>query len=418
MDSRSSDRSDEPRLLRRQSVDPAGHAVGQHRPHLHRSAVQYGPGRRRAPSYGRGATRRATALGFRAGANRTERLGTRAFDDAFEDYLGFLEPRLEEAHRLLAVTGSLYLHLDYREVHYAKVLLDGIFGRDSFLNEIIWAYDYGGRTKKKWPPKHDNILVYAKDPERYYFDTDEVERIPLHGARAGRSGKGRPGQAAHGHLVAHDRAHERQGAHRLPDAEAGGHRAPDHSGLMPARRHGAGLLRRQRHGGRDGARAGPALRTDRRQPRGAGGHGAALRGTRGRGVRSDSTTRLIATRRERRRLRAEGAAIGRKVCPGPWRWPRARTVARAAGASPHLARLGVADSVPHGRVPKCPSPRRSAWTSPAITWTSRCIRPRTPGASPTRPRATPRWSAARGRSSPRGSCWRRAAATSGRSMRP
>jgi len=116
--------------------------------------------------------------GFQGRRYRTERLATRAFDDAFDDYLGFLEPRLIEAHRLLAATGSLYLHLDYREVHYAKVLLDGIFGREGFLNEIIWAYDYGGRTKKKWPPKHDNILVYAKDPERYYFDTDEVERIP------------------------------------------------------------------------------------------------------------------------------------------------------------------------------------------------------------------------------------------------
>ena len=116
--------------------------------------------------------------GFQGRRYRTERLGTRAFDDAFDDYLGFLEPRLLEAHRLLAPTGSLYLHLDYREVHYVKVLLDGIFGREAFLNEIIWAYDYGGRTRKKWPPKHDNILVYAKDPERYYFDTDEVERIP------------------------------------------------------------------------------------------------------------------------------------------------------------------------------------------------------------------------------------------------
>ena len=79
---------------------------------------------------------------------------------------------------MLTKSGSLYLHLDYREVHYAKVLLDGIFGRDCFLNEIIWAYDYGARTKKKWPAKHDNILVYVRDPERYFFNVEEVERIP------------------------------------------------------------------------------------------------------------------------------------------------------------------------------------------------------------------------------------------------
>ena len=79
---------------------------------------------------------------------------------------------------MLTKSGSLYLHLDYREVHYAKVLLDSIFGRDCFLNEIIWAYDYGARTKKKWPAKHDNILVYVRDPERYFFNVEEVERIP------------------------------------------------------------------------------------------------------------------------------------------------------------------------------------------------------------------------------------------------
>ncbi len=79
---------------------------------------------------------------------------------------------------MLAQTGSLYFHIDYREVHYCKLLLDGIFGRDCFLNEIIWAYDYGGRSHRKWPPKHDNILVYVKDPDRYLFNTDEVDRIP------------------------------------------------------------------------------------------------------------------------------------------------------------------------------------------------------------------------------------------------
>jgi len=124
----------------------------------------------------------ATDVGDRTGfAGRryaTERLGTRTFADVFDDYLTFLEPRLREAHRVLAPHGTLYLHLDYREVHYCKVLLDQIFGRDHFLNELIWAYDYGGRTRRRWPPKHDNILVYVKDPNRYTFDAEAADRIP------------------------------------------------------------------------------------------------------------------------------------------------------------------------------------------------------------------------------------------------
>jgi site-specific DNA-methyltransferase (adenine-specific) len=110
---------------------------------------------------------------------RTTRIASRWFADTFgDDYLAFLEPRLEEAHRLLAPAGSFFLHLDDREVHYAKVVLDGIFGRASFINEIIWAYDYGARTTKRWPAKHDNILFFAKDPKRFHFDTKEVDRIP------------------------------------------------------------------------------------------------------------------------------------------------------------------------------------------------------------------------------------------------
>ncbi len=105
-------------------------------------------------------------------------MGKRSFVDIFDDYLSFLEPRLIEAHRVLAPHGSLYVHLDYREVHYCKVLLDSIFGRGSFLNEIIWAYDYGGRPKDRWPPKHDNILLYAKTPGQHVFNVDDIERIP------------------------------------------------------------------------------------------------------------------------------------------------------------------------------------------------------------------------------------------------
>ena len=100
------------------------------------------------------------------------------YNDAFTDYWAFLEPRLEEAWRLLTANGTLYLHLDYREVHYAKVLLDSLFGRECFLNEIIWAYDFGARTKKKWPSKHDTILVYVKNPRDYVFNAEEVDREP------------------------------------------------------------------------------------------------------------------------------------------------------------------------------------------------------------------------------------------------
>lgn len=101
-----------------------------------------------------------------------------SYDDEFADYWSFLEPRLEQAWRILNETGTLYLHLDYREAHYAKVLLDALFGRECFLNEIIWAYDYGGKAKSRWPAKHDTILVYVKDPNKYYFNNEEVDREP------------------------------------------------------------------------------------------------------------------------------------------------------------------------------------------------------------------------------------------------
>ena len=116
--------------------------------------------------------------GFQGKRYRTVQLGRQSYVDIFDDYLDFLAPRVAEFRRVLKPTGTLYFHIDYREVHYCKILLDSVFGRDSFLNEIIWAYDYGARTTKKWPPKHDNILVFAKDPERYYFDAEAVERIP------------------------------------------------------------------------------------------------------------------------------------------------------------------------------------------------------------------------------------------------
>ena len=119
-----------------------------------------------------------TSLGF--GGKRYDQVvsSVLSYDDEFADYWGFLEPRLREAWRLLSDSGTLYLHLDYRESHYAKVLLDALFGRDCFLNEIIWAYDYGGKAKNRWPAKHDNILVYVKNPKKYYFNSEAVDREP------------------------------------------------------------------------------------------------------------------------------------------------------------------------------------------------------------------------------------------------
>ncbi len=116
--------------------------------------------------------------GFTGKQYKTIELGTRAYSDIFDDYIAFLEPRLTEAYRILAPTGTFYFHIDFREVHYCKVLLDRIFGRECFLNEIIWAYDFGGRSKKKWPTKHDNILVYIKNPKQYTFNLEDIDRIP------------------------------------------------------------------------------------------------------------------------------------------------------------------------------------------------------------------------------------------------
>ncbi|WP_296648524.1 site-specific DNA-methyltransferase [Rhodoluna sp.] len=117
-------------------------------------------------------------VGFKGQQYEIIRETVLSYDDEFADYWSFLEPRLEQAWRILNETGTLYLHLDYREAHYAKVLLDALFGRDCFLNEIIWAYDYGGKAKNKWPSKHDTILVYVKDPKKYFFNNTEVDREP------------------------------------------------------------------------------------------------------------------------------------------------------------------------------------------------------------------------------------------------
>jgi site-specific DNA-methyltransferase (adenine-specific) len=117
-------------------------------------------------------------IGFGGRRYHSELLERSSYRDEFDDYLGFLEPRLREARRLLAESGTLYVHLDYREAHYVKLLLDEIFGRECFLNELIWAYDYGARSRRRWPAKHDTILVYVKDAEGYHFDSEAVDREP------------------------------------------------------------------------------------------------------------------------------------------------------------------------------------------------------------------------------------------------
>jgi site-specific DNA-methyltransferase (adenine-specific) len=136
---------------------------------------------------GRTQTRRSLATvgsadgdrtGFGGRRYTTKLLAESSYRDAFDDYLGFLAPRLEELRRVLDPSGTLYLHLDYREAHYVKLLLDEIFGRECFLNELIWAYDYGAKSRRKWPQKHDTILVYVKDPRGYLFDSEAVDREP------------------------------------------------------------------------------------------------------------------------------------------------------------------------------------------------------------------------------------------------
>ncbi|MEO8289436.1 MAG: site-specific DNA-methyltransferase [Gaiellaceae bacterium] len=141
------------------------------------------------PPFNTGKTQRRRTLevvasedGDRSGFNgrryATRLLEESSYRDSFDDYLAFLEPRLREVRRLLTQTGTLYFHIDYREAHYCKLLLDELFGRECFLNEIVWAYDYGARARRRWPAKHDTILVYVKDAASYYFDSEAVDREP------------------------------------------------------------------------------------------------------------------------------------------------------------------------------------------------------------------------------------------------
>jgi site-specific DNA-methyltransferase (adenine-specific) len=138
----------------------------------------FNTGRTRRHSRTRAVAHPAGQTGFGGRPYASRVVSSMAYDDHHGDYLEFIGPKLEEARRLLAPHGTLYFHIDYREAHYCKVLLDDIFGRECFLNEIIWAYDYGGRSTRRWPSKHDTILVYVKDPTAYHFDSEGVDREP------------------------------------------------------------------------------------------------------------------------------------------------------------------------------------------------------------------------------------------------
>ena len=166
-------------------------------------------------------------VGFGGRRYRARLLRSLAYDDAFADYLEFLEPRLARARELLAPHGTLYFHVDYREAHYCKLLLDELFGRDAFLNELIWSYDYGAKPRRRWPAKHDTILVYVRTPGAHHFDPDAVEREPYMAPGLVGPEKARAWQAADRRVVSHDRADERAREDRLSDAEARGRAQAD-----------------------------------------------------------------------------------------------------------------------------------------------------------------------------------------------
>ena len=175
---------------------------------------------------------------------------------------------------MLADHGTLYFHIDYREAHYCKLLLDEIFGRESFLNEIIWAYDYGAKPRRRWPAKHDTILVYVRSPGAHHYDADAVEREPymapgLVGAREGRPRQATDDVWFHTIVPTNGRRED-----RLPDAEAGGRAAPLRRGVLATRRMVPGSVRRLGHARRGLPRARTAIRADRLQPHRRRGHGA------------------------------------------------------------------------------------------------------------------------------------------------
>jgi len=124
------------------------------------------------------ATRGPGREGFAGRRYRVRALKSSSYADRFDDYCAFLIPRIEAGLRCLTPDGSLFVHLDPHESHHVKVALDALLGRRHFINEIVWAYDYGARTRTRWPAKHDVILWYALDPENYVFRYQDVDRIP------------------------------------------------------------------------------------------------------------------------------------------------------------------------------------------------------------------------------------------------
>jgi site-specific DNA-methyltransferase (adenine-specific) len=145
---------------------------------------------------------------------REQRRRELAYADAHDDYLAFLRPRLEHARRLLAPHGTLYVHLDPRESHYVKVMLDELFGRECFLNEIVWAYDYGGKPRTRWPAKHDTILVYVREAGAHWFDADAVEREPYMApglAGAAKAARGKMPTDTWWHTIVHTTGAEKTG---------------------------------------------------------------------------------------------------------------------------------------------------------------------------------------------------------------
>ena len=220
-------------------------------------------------------------------------LGEQSYDDAFDDYVAFLRPRLEHARRLLAEHGTLYVHLDPREAHYVKVLLDELFGRECFLNEIVWAYDYGARTKRRWPAKHDTILVYVKDPAAYHFDSEAVDREPYMAPglqTAERVARGKAPTDTWWHTIVPTNGREKTGyptqkpegiVRRMVQASSRPGR------LVPGLLRGVGDAR----GGVPAAR--PPVRPGRPQPRGGADHARAPgRHARRTSVRSGRPTRV------------------------------------------------------------------------------------------------------------------------------
>ena len=228
-------------------------------------------------------------VGFKGRSYDTIKGALHRYDDAFSDYWSFLEPRLVEAWRLLADDGTLYLHLDYREVHYAKVMLDAIFGRECFLNEIIWAYDYGARAKYRWPTKHDNILVYVKNPAKYHFDSAEVDREPYMAPGLVTPAKRELGKLPTDvwwHTIVSPTGKEKTG---YPTQKPEGLVRRVVAASSRPGRLVPGLLRRFRHTRRRGREAGPQVRLRGPEPAGHRRHGQAARRAR--------RVRVVPTRR-------------------------------------------------------------------------------------------------------------------------